>query len=462
MTSLYKRGSISRGAQLDGEGNVEPVTSLTTEYLTIGISLTVPILNATVGNITTANITTANVTGVLTAATANMTTANVTGVLTAATADVTTANVITLNLTNAVDLPLGSTIDGRDFFPQDTNTVYQQNELLSLTGTLNTAAGWNAGFNLTTCVENTALGAESLYWNQTGAENTAVGSRALGNHPLVNPVVNNFSFCTALGAHAMLFHNTGNRNTAIGTSAMRGELDSIITPSLNQHDEDLAFGTECMFATWNSSQNTCCGVDCAKDSGSPVGNCLFGYQCLQSNPLKTLLNAPVGNSVFGHRALRKLGGTMLMFENSVFGYAAGGVNVTNLLERCCLFGAHTATSCKVAGTCAFGHRSLTALTTGGGNCAFGTDSGDTLITGTNNSIFGDQADVISSAISGSIVLGAQAQAVANNTLVVGSAAVPITTSLTANAGGAALPASPVGFIPILFNGVNVKIPYYNV
>lgn len=37
-----------------------------------------------------------------------------------------------------------------------------------------------------------------------------------------------------------------------------------------------------------------------------------------------------------------------------------------------------------------------------------------------------------------------------------------TTSTTATAGAATLPANPVGFIIIQINGTNYKIPYYNV
>jgi hypothetical protein len=38
----------------------------------------------------------------------------------------------------------------------------------------------------------------------------------------------------------------------------------------------------------------------------------------------------------------------------------------------------------------------------------------------------------------------------------------VTSTATATAGAAVLPASPVGFIPINVNGTNYKIPYYNV
>ncbi len=36
-----------------------------------------------------------------------------------------------------------------------------------------------------------------------------------------------------------------------------------------------------------------------------------------------------------------------------------------------------------------------------------------------------------------------------------------TTATTANSGGQTLPSNPVGFVQIIVNGTNFKLPYYN-
>jgi len=115
---------------------------------------------------------------------------------------------------------------------------------------------------------------------------------------------------------------------------------------------------------------------------------------------------------------------------------------------------------------------------GGAASLTGTDN---TVVGRGNSVIGDQNVVVgslcTSAASGvtclgkgtndggfntCICLGFGATATAASQFALGSAGAALTTSATASAGIAVLPVAPLGFLPILLNGIVVKVPYYDV
>ena len=84
----------------------------------------------------------------------------------------------------------------------------------SLSGTSNTATGFNALFSNTEGYDNTANGHDALYYNTTGYVNTATGVNALYSNTTGNEN-------TANGAAALQSNTTGNGNTANGVAALQ-------------------------------------------------------------------------------------------------------------------------------------------------------------------------------------------------------------------------------------------------
>ena len=144
------------------------------------------------------------------------------------------------------------------------NTAVGANTLFwNTAGSDNTAVGYNAlinnnGINSNESVNNTAIGVVSLQNNTTGHDNTAAGVDALGLN--TTGIYN-----TAVGAEAGFANSTGSQNTAIGYSASVGA----------SGDNNVAVGTHASAGN-NGSNNIALGPSAGVSLGSGSNNIDIG------------------------------------------------------------------------------------------------------------------------------------------------------------------------------------------
>jgi hypothetical protein len=91
----------------------------------------------------------------------------------------------------------------------NTNTFYGTGAGRNVSGSFDTAFGYDALFSPTTGNFNTAAGWEPLYENTGGSSNTAVGSGALYEN-------STGSYNIAVGLGSLFYNTTGSNNTALG------------------------------------------------------------------------------------------------------------------------------------------------------------------------------------------------------------------------------------------------------
>jgi uncharacterized coiled-coil protein SlyX len=123
-------------------------------------------------------------------------------------------------------------------------------------GSLNTADGDHALFNVTTGIGNAAFGWFSLLSNTDGTFNTAVGAAALvlnvGNQTTEEGIEN-----TAVGGAALLFNTTGSFNTAVGAAALENN---------NTGHDNNSFGVAALLQNTVGFFNNAFGVGALRDS----------------------------------------------------------------------------------------------------------------------------------------------------------------------------------------------------
>jgi len=190
------------------------------------------------------------------------------------------------------------------------------------------------------------------------------------------------------------------------------------------------------------------------------------------------------NTYLGYNITGSGSGDVVIGANSTTGAATDsvviGANTNNSGGQNVLIGQGAITNgganivIGVATNCIGGQNTLlgsASTITGSENTVVGrgtTVTGDTNIvigslstsTGSNNTCIGKGTD--DGGFISSICLGFGAIATASNQFALGSVAASLSTSATASAGLATLPVAPLGFLPVLLNGVVVKIPYYDV
>jgi hypothetical protein len=113
---------------------------------------------------------------------------------------------------------------------------------------------------------------------------------------------------------------------------------------------------------------------------------------------------------------------------------------------------------------AVGRSALAVSTTATRNVAVGTSAGGTsCITSSDNVFLGNGARINSDTHSGCIVIGSAATTSGTGQLCLGSATVPLNVSTDARTGGAApaLPAQPVTYLQIVWNGTVYYLPAYS-
>jgi len=145
-------------------------------------------------------------------------------------------------------------------------------------GENNTAVGygslqWNRGHL------NTAVGATALQLNSTGIGNTAIGYQAL----LENTIAGGN---TAVGSQTMVANGTGERNTALGSTVLfQNESGSDNTGSghfalfLNTDgNSNSAYGANSLRSNTTGIQNTASGVGSLRNNTTGFRNVAIGYQ----------------------------------------------------------------------------------------------------------------------------------------------------------------------------------------
>ena len=179
------------------------------------------------------------------------------------------------------------------------NTSLGYQTLNTISGTLNTAIGYNAMISSTSANANTAIGCNSLFTNTIGDSNTAVGSDALYTNLDGN---NNSAFGyralytnsigdanTAIG-YSSLFVCNGNGNTAIGFGALQNSTTS---------DSNTAIGSGALATNTTGSFNTAIGTDADVSVGNLVNAIAIGYNAVVSANDNLVLGRPGTSVVVG-------------------------------------------------------------------------------------------------------------------------------------------------------------------
>jgi hypothetical protein len=149
---------------------------------------------------------------------------------------------------------------------------------VNLTGTENTASGWEALNSDTDGTQNTASGASALQNNTSGSQNTASGVFALQNNTTGSG--NTASGYEALGANTTgndntatgdfaLLSNNGNNNTASGGGALQNNTTG---------NNNTASGDQALQINTTGSQNSASGFAALQNSTTGNGNIAVGFQ----------------------------------------------------------------------------------------------------------------------------------------------------------------------------------------
>lgn len=175
----------------------------------------------------------------------------------------------------------------------------------SLRGIENTGIGAYTLFYNTTGTSNTAVGIGTLYGNTTGKGNTALGTRALGTTGIYN-------YNVAVGDSAM-FNNNGNANLAVGTFSMRwnntGEHNaatgnfSLMNNSTGSRN--VAFGDSTLFVNNSGSNNTAIGFRATTNAAGLLNATAIGSNALVSQSNSLILGSI--NGINGATADTKVG-----------------------------------------------------------------------------------------------------------------------------------------------------------
>jgi hypothetical protein len=118
-----------------------------------------------------------------------------------------------------------------------------------------------------TGTDNTASGYQALYSNESGDGNTASGYSALASNTRGNSN-------TATGWAALTSNTTGNNNTASGTIALEFNTSG---------SENTAFVFQALSSNTTGSNNTASGLAALQNNTTAINNTAFGYESLIEN-----------------------------------------------------------------------------------------------------------------------------------------------------------------------------------
>ena len=185
----------------------------------------------------------------------------------------------------------------------------------------NTAEGQNALLNLTTGVDNTAVGFLSLSSMKKASFNTALGAGTL----LVNGADEN----TATGAGALLSNTNGNVNTAKGAFALLFNTDGAF---------NTATGDRALFSNTDGSNNTADGASALVNNTIGTDNTADGVSALANNVSGNFNTAIGASALFNNTtgsnniALGFLAGDIVTGDNNIDIGAEGVAGDSNTIR----------------------------------------------------------------------------------------------------------------------------------
>lgn len=255
----------------------------------------------------------------------------------------------------------------------------------------NIFSGTGAGANITTGIQNIAIGNLALNQNQTGNGNIAIGKGALftttsyGNTAIGDQtMINNTSgfYSTSLGYNTLYGNTTGIENTAIGAFSLK-------TNSTGNQNTSIGFNS--LQANTTGSFNTATGHAVLFNNTTGYSNAVFGYGAMFSN------TSGYQNTTIGVSAMN---GNTSGFLNTANGFTALYSNTTGSWNT------------------AIGTRALYTNTAQDKNTAVGWSAGDGAQSSASTYIgFNAHASVV---VSGSTALGVNATVTASNQVRVGT------------------------------------------
>jgi trimeric autotransporter adhesin len=154
-------------------------------------------------------------------------------------------------------------------------------------GSLNTADGDHALFNVTTGIGNAAFGWFSLVSNTDGSNNTAVGAASLVLN-IGDSTTGEGQENTGIGAAALLFNTTGSQNTAVAAQALLKNDSGI---------RNTGIGSRALINNVSGDNNTAVGRRALEGIISGDANTAVGWQAGFSATGNN--NIYIGQSVFG-------------------------------------------------------------------------------------------------------------------------------------------------------------------
>ena len=179
------------------------------------------------------------------------------------------------------------------------------------TGSANTAIGIWSLFSNTTGENNTATGLQALYSNTSGMFNTATGSAALFENTTGNSN-------SAMGSGALVDNTIGNNNSAMGVSAL-----AVNTTGSN----NTAQGYFALVANTTGSNNTANGVSALQSNTTGSNNIALGFSA-GVNLSTGSSNIDIGNTgVAGESNKIRIGSKGTHKATSIAGIS--GVTVAN-------------------------------------------------------------------------------------------------------------------------------------
>ncbi|MCX6249548.1 MAG: tail fiber domain-containing protein [Bacteroidetes bacterium] len=146
------------------------------------------------------------------------------------------------------------------------------------TGSHNASVGAEALNANTAGAWNTALGSGSLQNNINGNKNTAVGKDALHNQAFANGGTPWDSRNTAIGVESLYFNNWGESNTAIGERSAY---------NTNSGDGNTALGAHALEANYGGDHNTAIGFNALFSGDSYINSTALGWYAQVYNSNET-------------------------------------------------------------------------------------------------------------------------------------------------------------------------------
>lgn len=296
---------------------------------------------------------------------------------------------ITLDTANLDQIRLGNTGSGTD-----SNLAVGRSALSSLTSGLNnTSLGVNTLSTGTTASGNVCIGNEAGN-DVTGNDNTLIGY--LNGTKLGSAFQN-----TAVGGQALEACVTGGSNVAVGFRAAEATTSG----------ETLAIGANCLRSQTSGFQNTGVGYFALNAVTTGNNNVATGYGALQTC-------TGSNNCAVGASAMTNSVGASFSTGLGTFAIPTS----TGDNNTCVGYNSGVAMSSGNNNTF-LGSSSATAATTCSKNVVLGSFCGGALSTGTNNVVVGNSANLTTGSQTNSTALGYQANATASNQVRIGNGSV---------------------------------------